>query len=133
MQRRNLAEQVYDHAWKMQRPGAVSHARFMAKAIYLMKIYITRHQLPLAVLTNRERPQIERIAPFVFFIYGKYYLQTMLPAAAPRLDMEFWTDVHHFQVILCRVVNVPGVPACFHCYLYFICLQGIYGFISVIC
>lgn len=115
VRRRNAAGHVYDHAWQMQRPGAVSHARFMAKAIYLMKIYMTRHQLPPAVLTNDERPQVERIAPFVFFIYGKYYLQTMLPAAAPRLDMEFWTDVHRFQVLLCRAVNVL---ASFHCFLF---------------
>jgi hypothetical protein len=87
------------HVWQIERPGAVSHARFMAKAIYLMKIYMTRHQLPPHVLSNVERSQVERIAPFVFLVYAKYFLQAMLPSAAPRLDMNFWTDVHRFQVV----------------------------------
>lgn len=32
---------IYNHAWEMQRPGAVSHARIMVKAITLMIIYMT--------------------------------------------------------------------------------------------
>lgn len=90
--------QIHLHAWQMQRPGAVSHARFMAKGIYFMKIYMTRHQLPRHVLLPRERQQVERVAKFTFFLYAKYFLQAMLPAAAPRLDLELWGDVQHFQV-----------------------------------
>ncbi len=82
----------------MQRPGAVSHARFMAKCIYIIKIFMTRHQLPRHVLSCQQHTQIERIAKFALFLYAKYFLQAMMPAAAPRLDLEFWEDVQHFQV-----------------------------------
>lgn len=107
VRRRNAAGQVYDHAWRMQRPGAVSHARFMAKGIYLMKIYMTRHQVPANVLTPNERRQVERIAKFVFFLYAKYFLQAMIPAAAPRHDLELWENVQQFLV--CDPQLVEGV------------------------
>ena len=98
VRRRHADGNIYDHRWHMQRPGAVSHTRFMAKAIYLMKIYMTRAQLPRNVLLLREHQQVERIATFVFFLYAKYFLQAMIPSAAPRLDLELWQNVHRFQV-----------------------------------
>ena len=97
--RRNAAGEIISHSWRLQRPKAVSHARFMAKGILIMKIYMTRHQLPSSVLFPQEREQVARIAKFVFFLYSKYFLEAMIPAAAPRLDLEFWTNVHHFQVL----------------------------------
>lgn len=98
VRRRHADGHIYEPRWKLQKPGAVSHARFMAKAIYIMKMYMTRAQLPRNVVLPREQHQIERIAKFVFFVYAKYFLQSMVPLAAPRLDLEFWEDVHHFQV-----------------------------------
>ena len=87
----------YDHAWTMKRPGAVSHARFIAKAIYLIKINMTSHQLPMHVLTADQKFLVERVSKFVLFIYGKYFLQSMIPSSAPHLDLEFWESVYHFS------------------------------------
>ena len=66
----------------MQWSGAVSHARFMAKALYIMKIYMTCHQCQ----------QVERITKFTFFLHAKYFLQAMLPAPAPHY-LELWENV----------------------------------------
>ena len=46
VQRRDANGLLYNHTWKMQRPGAVSHARFMSKAIYMMKIFATSSTPP---------------------------------------------------------------------------------------
>ena len=89
----------------MKRPGAVSHARFMAKAIYLIKIRMTLHQLPRDILSPRSHQKIVRIADFSLFLYAKYFLQAMLPAAAPRIDLEFWGNLQHFQVISMKIIK----------------------------
>ena len=99
VQRVNTNGVPYDHTWKMQQPGAVSHARFMSKAIYIMKILMTHHQLPLNVLSEEEKYQIEYISNFFFFIYAQYFLQVMVSSVAPRLDLAFWENVHHFSSI----------------------------------
>ena len=87
------------HKWSMQKPGAVHHARFMSRANQYMQLYMTMHQIPNNVITRHERNQIHRVACWCFYIYAKYFLQAMLPAQAPRLDLEFFKENHHFQVL----------------------------------
>ena len=49
------------------------------------------------VLTAEQKFLVERVSKFVLFIYGKYFLQSMIPSSAPRLDLEFWESVYHFS------------------------------------
>ena len=78
--------------------GAVSTARFMGRALYFMKIEMTKRQVPEDVISDDEKQQVARISKFTFFLYAKYFLQAMVPAAAPRYDLQFWEDTHQFQL-----------------------------------
>ena len=55
--------------------GAIHHARFMAKAITLLKMVLLsdkyRHRLPAA-----EWGQVKKLAEFVALVYGRYFLQS---------------------------------------------------------
>ena len=97
VRRRGLDGTVYNHPWHMERAGAVSTARFMGRSLYFIKIEMTKHQLPETVISTEEKTEVGRVAKFTLFLYAKYFLQTMVPAAAPRLDLEFWRETHQFQ------------------------------------
>ena len=58
---------------------------------------MTCHQLPLNILTAEQKLLVGRVSKFVLFMYGKYFLQSMIPSSAPCLDLEFWENVHHFS------------------------------------
>ena len=45
-------------------PGPVSHARWMAKLLYAMKIYLFRNQRHVVKLTMKEEAQLQRIVLF---------------------------------------------------------------------
>ena len=72
----------------------------MAKAIYIIKIYMVLHQLPQGqgIISNQERRAVERMAQFLILFYGKYFLQSAISPAAPRLDLLFWRDMTRYQV-----------------------------------
>jgi hypothetical protein len=87
-------------AFKMERPGAFHHARFMAKSIYYIKMYMLLPQLlNRSLITQLQANQIERMATFIFLIYGQYFLQTALTAAAPRLDLDFWRNAIKYSYV----------------------------------
>ena len=86
--------------FKMERPGAFHHARFMAKAIYYIKMFVLLPQLlDKSIFTYAEGNQIERMATFIILVYGQYFLQSALTAAAPRLDLSFWKNAVKYKVI----------------------------------
>ena len=39
------------------------------------------------------------LAEFVCLLYVPYFLQTPLPAAAPRLDRDFYVDLEQYRVL----------------------------------
>ena len=51
-----------DVAWKLRKPGALHHARFMSKAIYFLKMCMLSTRLEL---TDEELDQITRMANFI--------------------------------------------------------------------
>ena len=84
--------------FKMERPGAFHHARFMSKAIYFLKMFmLTPQLLSRALITHFEANQIEIIAKFILLVYGQYFLQTALTCAAPRLDLTFWRNANLYS------------------------------------
>lgn len=71
---------------RFSRPGALHHARWMAKLIYGLKIYLFRSQLKLKA---KEMLELSR---FVFFAVGIYipaWFMAPLAASAPAHDLEF--------------------------------------------
>ena len=81
----------------MKHPGAFHHVRFLAKALYLIKMSMLAHILPEDVLPSDRRDRVDRMAKFIVLFHAKYFLQAFLPAAAPRLDLQYWMDMIEFQ------------------------------------
>jgi len=57
----------------IQAPGSVSHARFMAKAIYFLKLPILSAQLPYS-LTAGQKKEVKRMSEFVYIFYTVWFL-----------------------------------------------------------
>ena len=70
---------------RFMQPGAMHHARWMAKALYTLKIHLFRHQFKM---TPREETAIKAISTFIIQFYIKYWFQTRLAISAPRLDLQ---------------------------------------------
>ena len=92
----------------MRQPGALHHARFMAKSIYLLKMYLLSDTFPMV---RREKANVSRLAKFVFLLYGKYFLTTPLSTAAPRNDIEFWYDLQKYRAVDMEVGDAALVSA----------------------
>ena len=77
---------VPKHGIRFSRPGALHRARWMAKGIYAVKIFLFRRQFRLTV---SEAQGIRRCALFVVRTYAAAWFRTPLAAAAPALDLAF--------------------------------------------
>ena len=86
-----------DEGFTLKKPGACHHARFMAKAIYILKIFILSHVFNK--LTVRQGRVINRMTTFILSLYGRYFLQSSLATASPRLDKQFLRDILHYESI----------------------------------
>jgi hypothetical protein len=76
--------------FKIQAPGCVSHARFMSKAIYYLKIQILSLQLSYE-LTDDQKNEVQSTAEFISIFYTVWFLKTSLPYAAPYQDIKaYW-------------------------------------------
>ena len=98
--RRKLSSGVKEVVFKMQYPGAYDHVRFMAKAIYYIKMYMVLPQIIDKQLVDEiDILVIESMSKFIILLYGKYFLQTALTTEAPRLDLEFWKNSKRYEII----------------------------------
>lgn len=70
-------------------PGATSHARFMAKAIYDYKMFLFRDQFKL---TANELKSIRSICIFLTRLYVRYWYDCVHAIEAPRQDLQFIKD-----------------------------------------
>ena len=75
----------------------------MGKALYLLKIYIL--SLIYNRLTSRQLISLERMVLFILALYGKYFLQSSLTVAAPKLDMVFINNLNMFKNIDIGIAN----------------------------
>jgi hypothetical protein len=65
-------------------PGAFHHARWMAKAIYSIKIFLFQHQFSL---TAQEKKNVKELALFVSLIYIRFWHEAPRPVKAPLNDL----------------------------------------------
>lgn len=70
---------------KFHAPGPTHHARWMAKGIYALKLYLFREQFKL---TKRESKNIKDLALFVSLVYIKYWNEAPLGIQAPQNDIK---------------------------------------------
>ena len=69
---------------KFRAPGATHHARWMAKAIYILKIYMFKHQFNL---TEREHTNITECSLFIALVYARFWNEVHLGINAPFNDI----------------------------------------------
>lgn len=70
-------------------PGPTSHARFMGKGIYTLKIYLFREQF---TLTQRELNGLRDICIFLVRLYVKAWFTCTNAIRAPNQDIHFLKD-----------------------------------------
>jgi hypothetical protein len=87
---------VVPRGFVYRRPGADHHARFMSKAIYLMKIALLSHCFPMY---GTEEADVNRMALYIGLFYGNYFLRSPLAAMAPANDLQFFTWMNQFKAI----------------------------------
>lgn len=75
-------------------PGAFHHARWMAKAIYCLKIFLFRSQFRL---TSHEQHGIKDICIFLLRLYIKAWFCCPNAAEAPLQDLNFLKDLYSYK------------------------------------
>lgn len=71
-------------------PGAIHRARWMAKAIYALKIYLFREEFHL---TPSKESSLRRFVIFVVMIYVRAWFTAPCAAAAPANDLRFLQNI----------------------------------------
>lgn len=82
--------------YKFRRPGAHHHARWMAKAIYSLKMYIFRNQMNYS---EDENIGFSDMCLFVVFIYARYWILCTNVSDASLNDLNLYKDLHRFKSI----------------------------------
>lgn len=78
---------------RIRRPGAMHQARWMAKAIYCLKMYLFRQQV---LLTAKEKTGLLRMVLFVSFIYAKAWFRAPMSTSAPAHDLRFIISLNSY-------------------------------------
>ncbi|CAH0560415.1 unnamed protein product [Brassicogethes aeneus] len=78
-------------------PGAVHHARWMAKLLYAIKIYLFREEDGFKT-TLRKKSQLERFVNFGALVYVKYWIEAPIATNA-WADLFLWKDMTNYEVI----------------------------------
>lgn len=78
---------------KFRAPGALHQARWMAKAIYCLKMYLFQDQFHL---TAAEKRSVTELSLFVSLIYGRYWNEAPMAERAPLNDANFLEQVKSY-------------------------------------
>lgn len=77
-------------------PGATSRARWLAKAIYVLKIWMLRKEFPL---TATEEDSLKRISIFVVSVYIFAWYQAPFAIRAPKNNLDFLQEFYKFKSV----------------------------------
>ena len=77
-------------------PGAMHHARWMAKAIYSLKIFVFRGQFSLS---DYEIDATRSICLFIMNVYVKVWFNAPKAAMAPNQDLQLLKTLVNYQKI----------------------------------
>ncbi|CAH0396068.1 unnamed protein product [Bemisia tabaci] len=81
---------------KFAPPGPIHHARWMAKAIYCLKIYLFRNQFDFK---DNERESIEALCIFIVKVYIRAWFKAPLTIQAPNHDLKFLMELDQYANI----------------------------------
>lgn len=77
-------------------PAGLHRARWMAKAIYSLKIFLFRDQLKMS---KKEQKGIKDICVFTVRIYVKYWYEAQSAPFAPGNDLQLLKDLKLYEDI----------------------------------
>jgi hypothetical protein len=83
----------------LRAPGVMHNARWMAKAIYSLKMYLFRSQIKL---TASESVGLTSVALFVSLVYARYWHEAPLAERAPFNDRNLLILLHDYPVPVVR-------------------------------
>lgn len=90
-----LGETPDKFSWK--KPGPVHHARWMAKMIYAIKIYLLRDHGSSFGLTGEEVKQVKRFVRFGTLMYVKPWFEAPLCVDAAVNDINLWNMIYSYR------------------------------------
>ena len=93
----------HDKNFTIKSPGAISHARWMCKIIYIFKLFLFRDQL---ILLNDERDNLLRFTVFILKNYLKMWYVSPVAASAPNNDLKFLKQLNEYKSTDINVANV---------------------------
>lgn len=79
---------------RFRKAGAISRARWMARAIYVLKMWMTSDEV--GGIGTDTLKHYEILAMFISQCYIKYWFRLPDPVIAPRVDLEFYADLKLF-------------------------------------
>lgn len=80
----------------IHQPGALHRARWMAKLIYSLKIFLFRSQFKL---TERELSGLRRFNVFLMKVYLKTWFTCQCPTSAPRNDLSLLRNIEAYKTL----------------------------------
>ncbi|XP_039440673.1 uncharacterized protein LOC120421523 [Culex pipiens pallens] len=80
---------------KFRRAGSISRARWMARAIYVLKIWMVN--IDIKNIDQKLMDHFEKLALFITKCYVKYWYSLNDAIKAPRVDLEFWRTISSFD------------------------------------
>jgi hypothetical protein len=89
-----------NHSFK--RPGATHHARWMAKVIYVLKIYLFREQLVLEVSVIEG---LQELSMFFCLVYARWWMAAPNTVDAAVNDLDLVNQLHQFKSVNKSIAN----------------------------
>ena len=86
-------------------PGAMHNARWMAKAIYSIKMFVFRDQLKL---TAREVTGMTKVCLFVSLVYARYWHEAPIAEKAPLNDLHLIALLDRYPEPAVRVAAISA-------------------------
>lgn len=77
-------------------PGAYHHARWMSKALYVLKIYLFQNEF---TLSSKEKLGLRDVCIFIIFVYVKNWFYCPLSTNAPNQDLSFLKQLEEYSKI----------------------------------
>ena len=96
---------------KIHPPGAMHQARWMARAIYCLKIFIFRHQYHISAT---EKKAIREVCIFIATFYVKAWFTCTLPIKAPNLDLQFIKSLKSYEIVDSQISTAAIKKICNH-------------------
>ena len=98
-------ERKKGYTYKLQRPGADHHARWMAKVIYILKMSLLRHHLDLHWQTKKK---VEKMSLFAVFVYMKSWFSAPCLTSAATNDLELYRRLLKFKTVHKKVSSTAA-------------------------